>query len=49
MMCFPDAQRKAQEEIDSVIGRERLPEAQDEPFLPYVSAILKEVQRSVPL
>ncbi|KJA26914.1 hypothetical protein HYPSUDRAFT_1036249 [Hypholoma sublateritium FD-334 SS-4] len=45
MMCFPDAQRKAQEELDRVIGRERLPEPQDEPFLPYISAIVKEVQR----
>lgn len=47
MVCFPDAQRKAQEELDRVIGRERLPEPRDEPFLPYISAILKEVQRFV--
>jgi cytochrome P450 len=45
MLSFPEAQLKAQEELDRVIGRERLPELNDEPSLPYVSALIKEVQR----
>ncbi|KAF9480937.1 cytochrome P450 [Pholiota conissans] len=45
MVCFPDAQAKAQEELDRVIGRGRLPDFNDEPFLPYISALIKEVQR----
>lgn len=45
MLSFPEAQSKAQEELDRVIGRERLPELNDEPSLPYISALIKEVQR----
>ncbi|KAF8157103.1 cytochrome P450 [Crassisporium funariophilum] len=45
MLCFPDAQTKAQQEIDRVVGRERLPDFSDEPHLPYLAALLKEVNR----
>ncbi|KAF8912053.1 cytochrome P450 [Gymnopilus junonius] len=45
MLCFPNAQRKAQEELDRVIGRGRLPDFGDEPELPYLDALLKEVHR----
>ncbi|KAJ7662334.1 cytochrome P450, partial [Mycena rosella] len=41
----PDAQRKAQAEIDSVTGRKHLPDFGDEASLPYVSALVKEVLR----
>ncbi|KAJ3768549.1 cytochrome P450 [Lentinula raphanica] len=41
----PEIARRAQEELDRVVGRERLPTAEDEPNLPYVRAIIKEVQR----
>ncbi|KAF5630496.1 oxidoreductase [Fusarium sp. NRRL 52700] len=37
--------KKAQEEIDGVIGNERLPDCSDRPSLPYVNAIVKEVLR----
>jgi len=45
MLCFPDAQIKAQEELDRVIGRDRLPDFNDESELPYLGALLKEVYR----
>ena len=45
MLMNPAAQAKAQEEIDRVIGTDRLPTFDDEPKLPYVSALSKEVFR----
>jgi cytochrome P450 len=45
MLMNPDAQDKAQEEIDRVIGTDRLPTFDDEPKLPFVSALSKEVFR----
>ena len=45
MLMNPAAQAKAQEEIDRVIGTDRLPMFDDEPKLPYVSALAKEVFR----
>ncbi|KAI0034413.1 cytochrome P450 [Vararia minispora EC-137] len=49
MTLFPDAQRKAQEEIDSVIGPDRLPTFADRHRLPYVEAVLSEVLRWGPV
>jgi hypothetical protein len=37
--------RKAHEELDRVIGQDRMPTFADEPNLPYVRAIIKEQQR----
>lgn len=48
MVLHPDVQRKAQAELDSVIGRARLPEYNDSQSLPYLSALVKEVFRYVP-
>ncbi|KAJ7115441.1 cytochrome P450 [Mycena epipterygia] len=45
MISNPEAQRMAQMEIDSVVGQSRLPDFEDEPSLPYVSALIKEVFR----
>ncbi|KAF7333787.1 Cytochrome P450 [Mycena venus] len=45
MLANPEAQIIAQGEIDSVIGLGNLPDFADEPSLPYVSAIVKEVLR----
>ncbi|KAF5366070.1 hypothetical protein D9757_012379 [Collybiopsis confluens] len=45
MAMFPDAQKRAQEEIISVIGRERLPGFKDRDRLRYVEAVCKEVMR----
>ncbi|KAF8823989.1 hypothetical protein HHX47_DHR9000463 [Lentinula edodes] len=50
MMCFPDAQHAAQEELDHVIGQKRLPDYQDmdDPAtLPYVRAIILECLRGI--
>ncbi|KAH9951705.1 cytochrome P450 [Amylocystis lapponica] len=45
MALHPDKQRKAQKEIDNVIGSGRLPVIQDRDSLPYVNAVIKEVMR----
>lgn len=47
MVMFPEAQRKAQAELDRVVGQDRLPELEDRDSLPYVSALAKEVLRYV--
>lgn len=48
MTLFPEVQRKAQEEIDQVLGG-RLPTVADRGKLPYVDAIVKEVLRWHPV
>ncbi len=48
MVLHPEAQRKAQEELDAVIG-DRLPTFEDREQLPYVRALLKEVTRWQPV
>jgi len=49
MITHPEAQRKAQEEIDMVIGNDRFPTFADQPNLPYVGALVKEVLRWNPV
>ncbi|CCM04678.1 uncharacterized protein FIBRA_06864 [Fibroporia radiculosa] len=49
MILYPDVQRKAQAEIDSVVGPGRLPKFSDRPCLPYLGAVLKEVHRWNPI
>ena len=48
MALYPNIQRRAQQEIDQVIGNDRLPTWDDQPNLPYVSALIKEVMRVAP-
>ncbi|KAJ3576647.1 hypothetical protein NP233_g278 [Leucocoprinus birnbaumii] len=43
--AHPDILRKAHEELDRVVGRNRLPTVEDEKNLPYIHAIIKEVER----
>lgn len=43
--AYPEIQRRAQEELDRVVGRDRLPNVEDEAGLPYIHAIVKEVER----
>ncbi|THU91997.1 cytochrome P450 [Dendrothele bispora CBS 962.96] len=45
----PDVQAKVHKELDSVVGPSRLPDFNDREDLPYLEAILKEVQRSYPV
>ncbi|PIL29425.1 cytochrome P450 [Ganoderma sinense ZZ0214-1] len=49
MTLYPEAQSKAQEELDAVVGTERLPEFSDRPTLPYLSALVKELLRWHPV
>ena len=45
---YPDVRRKAQEEIDRVVG-DGLPGAEDRDRLPYINAIVKESLRWWPV
>jgi len=45
MIAFPEVQRKAQAELDAVVGRDRLPTFADTPRLPYLSAVIREILR----
>ena len=49
MLISPDIQKKAQDELDSVIGRDRLPTFEDRPRLPFVDAVYKETLRWRPV
>jgi Cytochrome P450 len=49
MVLFPEAQRKAQKELDEVIGSTRLPDFEDRVNLPYINALCKEVMRWHPI
>jgi len=45
MALYPEVQKKAQTEIDAVIGPNRLPGFEDRPSLPYINAVVKEAMR----
>ena len=45
MALHPDAQKKAQSELDIVVGTDRLPDFSDLDSLPYVNALTAEVLR----
>jgi len=45
LMMHLDVQRKVQQEIDDVIGRERLPSMEDRNRMPYTDAVMLESQR----
>ncbi|KAI0279444.1 cytochrome P450 [Russula aff. rugulosa BPL654] len=49
MTLYPEVQRKAQAEIDRVVGNSRLPDYSDQDELPYIDAVLKEVLRWHPV
>lgn len=42
---FPEKQKRAQEELDRVVGPDRLPTFDDRPSLPYIEAIISECFR----
>lgn len=42
--AYPKIQKRAQEELDQVVGHDRLPTVEDEINLPYCHAIVKEVK-----
>ncbi|KAJ7899595.1 cytochrome P450 [Mycena olivaceomarginata] len=43
MILYPEAKKKAQEELDTVVGRNRMPVFQDYEHLPYICALVKEI------
>ena len=49
MVSRSDIQEKAQEELDRVIGHDRLPTFSDRPNLPYIDAVLRETIRCFPV
>lgn len=49
MLVNPDAQKKAQREIDAVVKPGHLPGFEDEEQLPYVTALIKETMRWWPV
>jgi len=46
MILFPEVQRRAQEELDAIVGQSRLPSFADMKQLPYIQAIVKEVSNA---
>lgn len=48
LIVYPCFQVAGQEEIDRVVGRDRLPTLDDLPKLPYVCAFVHEVMRLYP-
>jgi len=45
MLLFPAVMRRGQQELDDVVGHDRLPNFQDMGKLPYIEALIKEVTR----
>jgi cytochrome P450 len=45
MVLYPEVQKRAQEEMDTVLGHGHLPQFGDEDALPYLKAVLHEVLR----
>uniref|UniRef100_A0A0W0FW70 Cytochrome P450 n=1 Tax=Moniliophthora roreri TaxID=221103 RepID=A0A0W0FW70_MONRR len=48
MLWYPEVLKKAREEVDRVVGSDRLPTFEDEEQLPYVMACIKELLRCRP-
>ncbi|KAJ7595208.1 putative CyP450 monooxygenase [Mycena floridula] len=49
MCLYPDVQKRAQAELDRVVGDQRLPTFDDQPQLPYINALMKEAIRWMPV
>lgn len=47
MLLHPDVQKKAQAQIDQVVGHDRLPDFGDRESLPYIDCIVQETLRYV--
>ena len=45
LVLYPQVQRRAQAELDAVVGRDRLPTFDDRPRLPYIDALCEELMR----
>ena len=49
MALHPQVQKKAQAEVDAVVGNSRLPSLADRSSLPYVECVMSEVLRWQPV
>ncbi|KAG8727459.1 hypothetical protein FRC11_013136, partial [Ceratobasidium sp. 423] len=49
MVLYPEVQKKAQEELDSVVGNTRLPTFEDRPRLGYIERVIQETLRWRPV
>ena len=49
MALNPDVQARAQEEIDRIVGKDRLPKVSDRVNLKYVDCVMREVMRLNPV
>ena len=49
MVTYPEVQKRAQAELDAVVGRTRTPTFADFQHLPYIRAMVKEVLRWCPV
>lgn len=45
MTMYPDVQKRAQAELDCLVGNDRLPSFEDREQLPYINALVKETLR----
>ena len=45
MISHPDVLTRAQQEIDRVVGKDRLPTFEDKDSLPYINALVHEAMR----
>ena len=45
MTLYPEIQKKAQRELDTVVGNDRLPTLADRKDLPYMEALVTELFR----
>ncbi|CAE6497426.1 unnamed protein product [Rhizoctonia solani] len=46
---YPETAKLAQDEIDTIVGRDRIPELKDRESMPYMEALLQEVMRLCPV
>ncbi|EIW84435.1 cytochrome P450 [Coniophora puteana RWD-64-598 SS2] len=49
MVLYPDIQKRAQDEIESIVGSSRLPDFNDRSALPYIEAVFRETLRWRPV
>lgn len=49
LLLYPDAAKRAQQEIDNIVGSDRLPGFEDLLQMPYMDALMKEVLRWQPV
>ncbi|KAJ7640278.1 cytochrome P450 [Mycena polygramma] len=48
MVAYPDAQKKAQAEMDLIVGEDRMPTLEDLEHMPYIRALILEAHRFRP-